>query len=939
MKTFPQAIQELEIQLSHSEEIDKIPLLKELGKLYAADYQPQKTLDCGYALLKIAENQADKKCIMEAYLTIGNSLQHQKKYEEAEAYLQKVAQLNESVKYKDIQLHWHLGMMKLLMQHRDFDAVPYHIEKARNLSEENDPLSLSATYFVLGYMEIVKGEYEAGLKYYFKSLQILKNVVNPNLLQLKVKGTTLLGIVTSYINQAVYFNRNLTEQNKAIPYLQQVLTLAEKIQSKPLSMGAFIQMGIILKYNQKYEQAIDNYQKALKIADEIFDGQHRLICKVNLANIYADQGNAALALQYYHEALEVATNMNLQRVMMVCNKNIGHEYYSHKQYELAIQYIQAAIEISEEIQHAERVELYKLMAIIHKEQNNADLVFEYMEKHIRLSKELFTEEKEKSIVEMQTRYETEQKEQEAIRLRELEQVKSRFFSQITHEFRTPLTLILGPLEQILNSKKSIGKHELNNRLSLVIRNGRRLSSLVNQLLDLSKLESGKMSLQKKHGDVIAFIQLLVEAFQIFAEEQQIQLHFSTKTTELNGYFDPDKLEKILYNLLSNAFKFTPSNGTINIAVSQQSISTAQSLLQIRLQDTGKGISSEQLPHIFDRFYQADNSPIRQAEGSGIGLSLVKELLELQKGTIKVESELEIGTTFYLELPLELSANAPVEKLHKTSLQFSTHIVTNQATQASNTKTRNSKKRKNLILVVEDTPDMQTYIHSILSPHHKVISADNGEVGVAKALEEVPDLIISDVMMPKKDGYALCKELKTDERTNHIPIILLTAKAALSSRLEGLQQGADIYLSKPFSPEELLLHISNHIQIRQQLQERYSKVIQLSNSNKDASLENNFLNKLIETIEAHLDDFQLGVEQLSIYMHMSRQQVYRKLHALTNYGPSEFIRIIRLKKAMTLLENKTGTISEIAYEVGFSSPGYFSKCFVKQYGVSPSKWKS
>lgn len=941
MQTFPQAIQELERQLSHSKGIAKIPLLSELAELYTADYQFAKTLESNIQLLKIASLYKDKESELEALLSSSNILQQKKEGKAAESYLQKAQVLFENFQSKEVQLKWkwHSGMMKILSEKGDLAASESHVYQLLQLVEPHQWKEQAEAYYTLGVIESRKANNEIALNHYFKTLRLLKKIEQPNLITLAFKGTVLLAIAIIYSNRAVFFDRELSRGNETLSYLKEVLELGVAIQCCPLQLGYYIQIGIIQKSNKEYHKALQSYHRALELAKSRHDEKHQLVCQVNIGNIYNTQKQLDKALSYYKEALKVAEKMKFDAALVACNKNIGYQYYLKKNYEKSKEYLQVALQIAEKTNNAERTEIYYMLADIHRVSNDSNLVFEYMEKYILLSKELFSKEKEKSIVEMQTRYETEQKEQEAARLRELEQVKSRFFSQITHEFRTPLTLILGPLEQIVNNKKSIGKEELNNRLSLVIRNGRRLCNLVNQLLDLSKLESGKMTIQRKQGEVIAYVRWLVEAFQSLAEDRQIQLHFSTSTSKLNGYFDPDKLEKILYNLLSNAFKFTPPNGKIEVTVNQQSISSTQSLLQIRLQDTGKGISSEQLPHIFDRFYQADNSSIRQAEGSGIGLSLVKELLELQKGKIEVASKLEVGTTFYVELPLELSSNMPIEKLENTSLKrtFTNPIITRRTALPS--KKQISKKRKDSILVVEDNADMQIYIHDILSPHYKVMSAENGEVGVAKALKEMPDLIVSDVMMPLKDGFALCQELKADEKTNHIPIVLLTAKAALSSRIEGLQQGADVYLSKPFSPEELLLNISNLIQVRQKLQEKYAKIIQWTEDNKtEDSMENRFLKKLIQTIEAHLDDYQLSTEKLSEYMYMSRYQIHRKLRALTNYSTTEFIRLIRLKKAKSMLEAHSGTIAEIAYDVGFSSPGYFSKCFVKQYGVSPSKWK-
>ncbi|MGB0929877.1 MAG: ATP-binding protein [Chitinophagales bacterium] len=946
MKTIPQVIQELENQLAQTKDIAKGAIWVELINLYGANGQYSKLIEGADILMNLADTHQDTRLKMESLFFSAKMSNNQRKFEEATVYLNEIASLNKKTNDQEIWLRWHYMKANVAQKQNQFEQTKAHIEELFALaSSEDATLKVSAHQLLIG-IHHSRNEFDQAFKYLFAALELLE--------KLEVKGwsdylqTSLLNMnaVMLYRVQMGSLKGKVEDTSDISYHLEKGHKLALALQYKPLILESQIQFGHLEGDKGNHEAAIEYYRAALEMAQLDGDEYTALYCNTFIANIHQKQHKLDIAIAHYQSALDLAEKMSSKMLVIDCGISLAECFLERKQHLIAIKYVEEALALAEEIKLNKKcLSAYELLARIYKAMGNADEVFTYLQKHIDLKNTIFTNEKEKSIVEMQTRYETEKKEQEAEQLRILEQVKSRFFSQITHEFRTPLTLILGPVQQLLQHPKIQSDLELQNRLILVERNGERLSSLVNQLLDLSKLESGKMTIQKKHGDVIAFAKAIVTNFQTLAQQQNIHLYFNTSLLQLPANFDVDKLEKILYNLLSNAFKFTPSNGEITLKLQiLQSENDNPIHLQIILQDTGKGIAAAQLPHIFDRFYQADNSNVREAEGSGVGLSLVKELIELQGGTIEVKSEINVGTTFTFHLPLELSeVHQIIPIAEKTSVQSSSFKTFNTTlkdafSNKKKAKSRTENKGKNIVLVVEDNPDMQTYIQSILSPQYEVLQAVNGEMGVNTALEEVPDLIVSDVMMPKKDGYTLCKELKTNEKTNHIPIILLTAKAALDSRIEGLQQGADVYLSKPFSPKELLLNIENQIKVRQQLQEKYSQILQSPDkeSSKE-SITNPFLQKLIDTIETHLNDIQLSVKQLSEYMYMSRQQIHRKLRALTNYSTSEFIRLIRLQKAKELLQSQQYTMTEIAYEVGFSTPSYFSRSFTKQFGVSPSKW--
>lgn len=529
------------------------------------------------------------------------------------------------------------------------------------------------------------------------------------------------------------------------------------------------------------------------------------------------------------------------------------------------------------------------------------------------------------------------------KLKELDQMKSQFFANISHEFRTPLTLILGQIESVLSSKIDIKE---KGKLHVANRNARRLLTLINQLLDLSKLESGSMELKAEQHNIVSFLKSLFYSFESIAESKKITLKFDSELENIPVLFDPDKMEKIFYNLVSNAFKFTPANGEIKVSLNILS----NSLVEVHVKDTGKGISKEELTHIFDRFYQADSSSTREYDGTGIGLALTKELIELHKGSISVSTEVGKGTEFIINLPLG-DRNLEKEKLLEIPAdKFSFNKVDNELeTIASNSPLdilyqksgiRNSQSGdKEIILIVEDNPDVRAYMREQIENDYKVIEASNGEEGIIKAKVNIPDIIITDVMMPKIDGYKFSREIRKDEKTSHIPIIMLTAKAGLDDKIEGLETGIDAYLTKPFNAKELRVRIKNLIIQRKELRKKFRRATIIKPSEVSAvSVDQEFLQKTINIIESHFEDEQFSVEKLAEKVNMSVSQLNRKLNALIDQPAGQLIRSLRLQRAADLLKKKTGSVAEICYQVGFNDQAYFSRSFKKQFGCSPSEYK-
>ncbi len=525
-----------------------------------------------------------------------------------------------------------------------------------------------------------------------------------------------------------------------------------------------------------------------------------------------------------------------------------------------------------------------------------------------------------------------QDEAEKSRLMEMDTLKTKLYTNITHEFRTPLTVISGMAEQL---EKSPSKAK-----ELIQRNSKGLLKLVNQILDLAKLDSGHLKLENIQADIIPYIKYLCESFQSLAAKKNIRLLFQTDVEQLIMDFDEKKLESILSNLLSNAIKFTNENGLIEFSLKKD-----DSTLLLKVSDDGIGIPPDKLPHIFERFYQVTDSSSYKAGGTGIGLTLIKELVELMSGSIKAQSPGQSGKGTEFLVSLSISNRAPVLKPGFSFSELATSSNNNEDA-ISQEVPITGKIDLPLLLLIEDNPDIVTYIKTCLESKYIIEWAENGAKGIERAIEITPDVIISDVMMPEKDGFEVCKTLKNDERTSHIPIILLTAKVDAASRLEGLGLGADAYLAKPFLKEELIIRLEKLIELRRKLQQYFGIQLQQPVGGKPESgiatqtiaIENSFIKKVRELMEAHLDDADFGVEQLAREIAMSSSQVRRKMAALTGLSPNRYFRSLRLGFAKELLKDPELSISEVAYQSGFADPSYFARVFVKEFGLSPKVFR-
>jgi len=526
---------------------------------------------------------------------------------------------------------------------------------------------------------------------------------------------------------------------------------------------------------------------------------------------------------------------------------------------------------------------------------------------------------------LQQRIRRNQAQMEAEKEHKLDEMKLQFFTNISHEFRTPLTLIVTPLERLISQTFDT---QIRGQLEMMRRNANQLLNLVNQVLDFRKLEFTGQEVICSKGDIIEFAKELFLSFNEGFERKHITARFSSPIKSLWVNSDSDKFRKILTNLLSNALKFTPENGEVKLDVLVDlQHESRKVVLRIDVIDTGIGISDEHQLRVFDSFYQVPQS-MQSPQGSGIGLHLVKKYLELMEGGIELKSELGKGSTFSITVPLEL-----IESSHNSAI----HI--NKKNNPYIAKSENYKSDFPVLLIVEDNDDVRSILRDSMADIYHVVEAENGEKGLELAQKLVPELIISDLMMPVMDGMEMCKALKTDIRTSHIPILMLTAKVSDEAKIQSLQIGIEDYITKPFNMETLLLKVQNIKNRQHASQQTFQAKMEISTKEIHiSSLDEKLIQKAIALVEENISNAEFSVEELSHLLNMSRVNLYKKMLAITGKSPIEFIRIIRLKRSVQLLEKSQLSISEIAYEVGFNTPRYFSKYFKEEYKLTPSEYK-
>lgn len=665
-------------------------------------------------------------------------------------------------------------------------------------------------------------------------------------------------------------------------------------------------------------------------------------------------------------------------------------YYRLGKFEKAAHYAELAYQNHDRQDIALRTDVLDNLALCLKDAKDYEKAFFYMHKAYNIRDSLMNHEKTETLAEMEAKYKSKEQEQqlaqqelallaqknqmnqmllwgllllsiigllslryyyqlrdrnlEVRKSKELEQLKGRFLANISHEFRTPISLIIGPLKQWLATAESSTLYadhlEIPKQdIQLMTRNADRLQQLISQLLSLSKLEVNQGQLILQEINLTDHVKGIVKNFSALSNQRQIDLTFTAPEQVIWGSFDQEKISIILNNLLSNAFKFTAQKGKIEVA-----LETKNKAVQIMVSDNGEGISSKHLPHIFNRFYQADDSTTRMHEGSGIGLALTKELVNIHGGQIEAFSELGEGTSFILSFPTQDAM--PRESLEKTEIlnfrkTVSIEVANHTALLAkAPIMTSNSDSDRITVLIVEDNSDMRQFVKQCLEKQaYQIFEAEDGKMGWQLAKEYLPDLIISDIMMPGlgKDGLTFCKTVKENPLTSHIPIILLTAKANEEDIVIGFDFQADAYIPKPFDPQVLIARVQNLIKQRKHLKIRFAESIKVNlDEIAVASSDQLFIQQITQEIEKQLDNENFGVRELGQVVNMDRTQLFRKLKALIGMSPSQMIKDMRMQRAKYLLENNVANVSQISQMVGYRNPEYFSQSFKKEFGMTPSE---
>ncbi|NNE03533.1 MAG: response regulator [Eudoraea sp.] len=762
--------------------------------------------------------------------------------------------------------------------------------------------------------------------------------------------------------------------DEARAYQEQALDIFIKTEYLFKQKFILIKLASIELRDKNYSKAIDYASDCIAYYRENKFFINEAHCQVLLSEIYSESGQMEKALNAGQIAIDLNKKNNPEYglfMALVNQTKILHEHGDYaKSNQLGLEAERLGLKINN---FSDLKPVYEKLYLNSEKLGDFEKAYKYSKEHKRVSDTLVAIQNIENAKEREAEYKNTQQEQEiqllqsqnelveeqkrnqrnllyAIigfvflaglvlffllrnrqktnqKLKELDTIKSNFFANISHEFRTPLTLISGPVDKQLENPKLDNSDRKD--LEMVQRNSTRLLSLVDQLLDLSKLESGNLNLQVKEGKVSLLLKSITAAFQYKADKENLNYVVEIEDSGTN-WFDADAIEKIVVNLLSNAFKYVPKQGLVRFSSHMKG-----NALEMQIENDGTISGAKNIDTVFNRFYQADD----HADGVGIGLALVKELVALYRGTVSVKNTADKTVLFTIKLPVgkdqfaenEMLQTTAKDEVAKEPLDTGTTIITDEQDSEIDADAP-------ILLVVEDNEDIRTFVKSAFDSEYRVFQAENGAEGIKLAIELIPDIIVSDIMMPKVDGIELCETLKTDERTSHIPIILLTAKVEEQAQHEGLETGADDYVLKPFKTKFLVSRVKNLVLTRRQLRDRYSQEVVLKPKDISISrIDKIFIEKVQAILDEHLTDSGFSTEEFSKLLGMSRMQLHRKLKALTGLTASEFVRSQRLHVAASLLKESDVNVSEICYQIGFNNHSYFTKCFKEAFGCLPSEY--
>ena len=938
--------------------------------------------------IELYEQEKMEANIANIYTNLSTLKRDLEEWEEAKNYLNKSLEIRKRLKDNSAMADILIGMATICRKEKKYKEAIQHLEQAIAYDEiGKDSAGLATAFTNMGIMYHDRYYYEKAISYSLKAVDIAESIND------KPKLAAVLNIIGNIYD-------DIEDFDKAIAYHSRTISIYEELGSKQSALQTMSNLGSVHTKSKNHDEAIKILNKGLKLAKELDYKRGILVISMVIGNNYSHKGDYEKANEFINESLKISIALEDKNNMARAMGSLGSVQVELGNYRKAINLGEKSLEISKEVNNveltqtvtqnlveiylktsgfSEGIEVFKsyqasIDSLNNKENERAVLRSEYKhdyEKQAVSDSLAFAQKEAIAIAQIKTQrfglvaliatllllaalaysiFKSRQRAQaEAQRVTELDAFKSQFYTNITHEFRTSLTVILGMTQQI----KEQPKKYLKEGLQLIERNGKNLLTQINQILDLSKLETKSFKLNYIQNDVIAFLRYTTNAFQSYANGQNLSLRFFTPIEELEMAYDPDYLQKIMQNLISNALKHTPSDGEVKVYLNQ-----SNDHVEIKVKDTGVGISEKDLPHIFDRFYQVDNS--ESSGGTGIGLAYVKELVRVMNGEISVESEVGKGSSFLVRLPFAPPANpfSPREKPAQPKGELPRAESQNKHFNFETKKPIPTAATEGVVsplgvggagddaptlLLIEDNPDVVTYLKTCLDDQYQIDIAYNGRIGIEKALETIPDIIISDVMMPEVGGYEVCDKLKNDERTSHIPIIMLTAKADLDSKIAGLKRGADAYLSKPFDKEELLIRLKGMVEKQKNLTAYFSKKFQNGNGengietipNEEVKIENEFILKVRKVVEENYSDEHFALPNLCQKIGMSRSQLFRKMKALINESPSAFIRNYRLNKGHELLQNSDMNVSEVAWEVGFKDVAHFSKSFQEKFKMLPS----
>jgi signal transduction histidine kinase/DNA-binding response OmpR family regulator/Tfp pilus assembly protein PilF len=914
--------------------------------------------------IALSEKQQHPKLLAISYNLYGSFLRLQSREDSA------IAVLNKSLKLARIKNFYHQESDALVTigycywQKGDFEkAAAFQTKNIELVRAKGDSVRVANSYIGLGGIFSQRGEYTRAMEYYTmaserflesKDLRGYKVAIgNIGYIQRSlenyesaityfIKSDSISTILEDVSGKAfAKYNLSVAYRHKgmldsAMLYINNAIEMYNRLGiKKRVSYGHFSRAEIHRKKGD-FVKALSDYQKSLELSTIVDDSVQIGYSSMAVSDMYDELGNTQQSIAYLENSGRVAQRMKLDILYMDVLERLAERHARSGDMSKAYNSLQKFKVLKDSLYTKEKRELgSEIEAKYQNEQKTKEIALLASEKELQTLQLKKRENERNAIIIfaflaillaglLYNQYRIKQKSNKE--LQALDQLKSNFFANISHEFRTPLTLIKGPIEKL---EQDPDEKLTRGEIKMIRRNTNRVLGLVNQLLDLSKIDQGKLRLKPTEGDIFKCLRAAAASFNSHAAQRNMDYRVEIPNEILWVAFDRDKLEKIVYNLLSNAFKFSEDGEMVAFKAKY-----VDEELKIQVSDSGKGISEEKLPYIFDRFFQVDNSFTKESEGSGIGLSLSKDLVELMDGTITVSSEEGKGTYFTVQIPLQKIETGQTVP-DAVGIKVDKAMTKSKTFELGKTDTRDLPQ----ILIVEDNEDMRQLIKSQLLKNYKIVEAVNGEQGLKMAVSNPPDLLITDLMMPKMDGMELCQNLKTTLETSHIPIIMLTARAGEANKIEGLETGADDYLTKPFSAKELSARVANLLSQRQRLRQYYSENQSTVDPKRitTTSLDRKFLEQVLELLEKNHSDPDFGVPQMQRELAMSKTQLNRKLKALTQESPRDLLRNFRLKRAAQLLGQKADTVTQIAYQVGFNNLSYFAKCFKERYGVSPSSY--